>query len=352
MNQLFENRSDLRQLREKAPERAERESEFKQALELELCCFSDLEILQRTDRLVKSERKITHLVLKYINEIDSRKLFLKLGYESLHRYLVAHQKYSDDQAYARTDAAAVLQKCAVTCEKIENGKITLSQLKKVGQCLRQERKLGREVTAEITLNILSQIENKSVFETEKVLAVEMNYVPKVHQRVHPQVDGSVRAELTFTKAQFEILKRAQELISHSVPSHDLAEVITHLATLVIKKADGKLNCQKSNSDSDTLTKCVSEDKAATKTTQSFSERPRSRKYISVKIKRAIRARAGNCCEHLQPTSGVKCESRFQLQIDHVIPKAKGGGDEIENLRLLCGVHNRGEAFRWGLSKPR
>jgi hypothetical protein len=36
---------------------------------------------------------------------------------------------------------------------------------------------------------------------------------------------------------------------------------------------------------------------------------------------------------------VKCESEDNLQFDHVIPVAKGGGYGVENIQLLCGDCN-------------
>ncbi|MBC7370021.1 MAG: HNH endonuclease [Bdellovibrionaceae bacterium] len=37
-------------------------------------------------------------------------------------------------------------------------------------------------------------------------------------------------------------------------------------------------------------------------------------------------------------------------MDHIIPRAKGKADSEENLRILCGVHNRSECTKWGLEK--
>jgi hypothetical protein len=37
---------------------------------------------------------------------------------------------------------------------------------------------------------------------------------------------------------------------------------------------------------------------------------------------------------------VNCHWHEELQIDHIHPSSRGGGDEIENLQVLCGPCNR------------
>lgn len=44
-------------------------------------------------------------------------------------------------------------------------------------------------------------------------------------------------------------------------------------------------------------------------------------------KRLVKERDGFKC--------VNCNSREQLTIDHIVPKAEGGSDELSNLRTLC-----------------
>jgi 5-methylcytosine-specific restriction endonuclease McrA len=41
--------------------------------------------------------------------------------------------------------------------------------------------------------------------------------------------------------------------------------------------------------------------------------------------------------------GVRCNSSWNLEIDHIKPYAKGGKHSIRNLRLLCAKHNKIEA---------
>lgn len=43
--------------------------------------------------------------------------------------------------------------------------------------------------------------------------------------------------------------------------------------------------------------------------------------------------------------GVRCEAKSFLQVDHIHPRARGGGGEAANARVLCATHNRHEARR-------
>lgn len=52
----------------------------------------------------------------------------------------------------------------------------------------------------------------------------------------------------------------------------------------------------------------------------------------------VLARDGYCCSYVS-ADGVKCGSRLQLQLDHVVPFARGGKSTPENLRVLCRAHN-------------
>jgi len=40
---------------------------------------------------------------------------------------------------------------------------------------------------------------------------------------------------------------------------------------------------------------------------------------------------------------VKCGAESDLQFDHVIPHAKGGGTAVENIQILCGDCNRAKS---------
>jgi len=315
---------------------------------MNLTKITDTEILQRLERLTRSERKLTHLILWHILEVDERKLYMKLNYDSLYKYLTQHLGYSESAAYDRLQAARVLKQVPEVSLKIENGSLKLTQLVKVEQSLKQEKRLGHVVDPKTTAELIHKLENKNTYDTEKIIACELNQAPRAHQKIRPQQDNSVRLEVTLSAEQHALLKHAQSLMSHVVVDNNLAEVISYLAQTFIQKKER--NPQSLPKDKGGARKENSVKLDSTKTpTQSFRAIPKpQRKTIAASVRRLVFAKAQNTCEHVNPLTKQKCGSKYQLQIDHIRPLAKGGSDAPENLRVLCGVHNRHEALRWGL----
>jgi hypothetical protein len=54
--------------------------------------------------------------------------------------------------------------------------------------------------------------------------------------------------------------------------------------------------------------------------------------ISETLRQQISAEAGHCCEYCRTCRRI---IGMPLVIDHIIPQAKGGGDERENLAAAC-----------------
>ena len=56
------------------------------------------------------------------------------------------------------------------------------------------------------------------------------------------------------------------------------------------------------------------------------------------LKHAVTLRDGSCCTFTDSV-GRRCGATVEVQIDHRVPVARGGRNDIENLRLLCREHN-------------
>jgi len=166
---------------------------------IEVSNLSDDALISAVRNLVKSERRIMHLVLLHIQEIDNRRLYLKLGYTSLYQYLTQELGYAENAAYDRMQGARLLKSNPNISKKIEEGALNLSQLVKVSACLKQERKDGKIVSPALTQKLFQQIENKTKFETEMILAQTFQHVPEQTQKIKPQQDGSVVLQITLTQ---------------------------------------------------------------------------------------------------------------------------------------------------------
>jgi 5-methylcytosine-specific restriction endonuclease McrA len=70
----------------------------------------------------------------------------------------------------------------------------------------------------------------------------------------------------------------------------------------------------------------------------------SSRHIPPSVRDAVFSRDKGRCAYVG-TSGERCGSTHHLQIDHVVPYARGGTSTIDNLRLLCARHNKIEAER-------
>lgn len=280
---------------------------------MDLSQIGNHELLNRLEKLSRTERKISHIILWHILEVESRNLYAERGFSSCFEYLTQGLGYSEGSANRRLHSARLLRQVPEVASKIEDGSLKLSQLAQVQKCLRLQKKNGEPVSMAKTQEILSLVENKNTFETEKVLAKEFNHPVEIHEKLKPQKDASIKLEIILTAEQMEELELAKNLLSHATPNGTWAEVISYLA-------------------------------------KNHNKKPKStaRTYLPVNTRRELFKKAKHCCEYIDPMTQRKCASKYQLQIDHQIPVAKGGTHEKTNLRILCRTHNIHAAKMWGL----
>ncbi|MEZ4650492.1 MAG: HNH endonuclease signature motif containing protein [Candidatus Eisenbacteria bacterium] len=72
---------------------------------------------------------------------------------------------------------------------------------------------------------------------------------------------------------------------------------------------------------------------------------RPSRHIPSDVRDSVFLRDGGKCTYVGP-SGVRCNASVFLQYDHVERFSRGGSHSVENLRLLCGKHNRRREAGW------
>ncbi len=348
--------------------------------------LTDQSLVQRLIELVKVERRTTAEILEHIKEIDRRKLYLKLGYSSLFAYLTDGIGYTPASAQRRIDAARILRAVPEAKHDLESGQLNVSRMSLMAQSLRQKKKESPEVSLsnQEKRQLLQRIKGRDVNETQKVLARVLDVKPIQYEKKRVQQDESVRIEFTLTKEQIEQINRAKELLSHKIPRAGWAELFAALTEEFVKRKDPLL--KKSTRPKSKTVKSFPVIQAEEKVLQPASARQTQktlgrnftsesevarnqlsrkkpmptfaglragnvksivahvkltgkRQPIPVHVRREIYQR-DRCCQWRDPVTGKKCGSRFLLQLDHIRSVSAGGGNEPENLQLLCAVHNR------------
>jgi 5-methylcytosine-specific restriction endonuclease McrA len=136
----------------------------------------------------------------------------------------------------------------------------------------------------------------------------------------------VALTVTMSRATREKIRRAQELLGHTVAPEAIADVLDRALDQLIV--------------------------ALEKRKHGLHRKPRGvrakvshrARHISADVRAAVYKRDGGVCTFVGDR-GQSCGCRHALEYDHIVAVADGGASTVENLRLLCPAHNRLEAER-------
>lgn len=117
--------------------------------EMNLKALNLNELDQRIKTLAQKERDVLCEILWTIKEIDSRRIYLELGFPSLFEYLNKSVGYSAGSAQRRIDAARLLKEIPEVAAQIQSGEITLSQVSLL-------QKASREVARTQSVHVSAQ----------------------------------------------------------------------------------------------------------------------------------------------------------------------------------------------------
>jgi len=286
-------------------------------------------------QLVAREREVLVRVLVHLRKVENRKLFLKCGFDSLFSYCVTELGYAEASAYRRISAMRMIKGLPEVQDKIEAGVLTLSNIAAVQMLVKREEKRlpGQQMPVQDKRELLAKVENLSKRECERVLIEHSPAlaVPQDRERVLSQD----KTEIRFVAGHqlMAKLEKLRALLSHSLIDPSYAELIEKLADEVLKRKDSKQKTVKA-------AKNAKAEAVSLPPAETPLKRPGLKsRYIPSHVRRALFQRDEGCCQHRDESTGRVCRSRFQLQIDHLVPHALGGPNTLENLQLTCRQHN-------------
>ena len=375
------------------------------SLKKPLSKLSNDDLVNRLDILVRKEREITLKLLLHLNEMDHRHLYLERGYGSLFEYCTRHLGYSESAANRRIQTARCVQDYPEVYEMLYKNELNMTVVSKIAGILTAENK--DKLLQDVRLRSSRQVDTivaryhpKSVIRDRVRTVFLRTFAPEMVNAGGSDSDGDqngrskeswsgqpsgrpvsplVASWVKFTtgaggklfttcgdeKGAKRILEKKFKL--EFAVSPDVMTKIEQVKTLLSTKFqkgiefeqlfDVLLNeylnrhspeCKQKRREERAVNKKQPQSNSKAKNEKStwpakLGAKARNR-HIPTAIQDQVYTRDNGRCAFISP-NGTKCNSTWNLQIDHIVPFARGGDHSMENLRLLCAKHNRLEAER-------
>lgn len=278
--------------------------------------LTDQQLILDLKNCAQQERQLLTQVLYHLKEFEVRKLYSALGYTSLYDYACNELKYSTDQAYRRIQAMRLLKELPEISNKIDAGSLSLSNISQVQRFFKETKTINKEEK----ILVLEKIENKSVRDVEKEL-LQLAPVKPLPQELKKQVSPT-QMNVNFLMSQDleNKLEEVRSLLGPEGHKLTLSELVEQMVDLSLQKLKEKKFGKARVSHFETEHYEPQKDNSKNLDVQKG-------RYISAALKFSIWTRDKGQC--------TKCESKRNLNYDHVKPLALGGSTEANNLRLLC-----------------
>ena len=336
--------------------------------------LSDQALIEEVQVAAGREREATVRLIALLAELDARRLYLGQGCSSLFTYCTQMLRLSEHAAYGRIEAARAARKFPIVLDLLADGEVTLTTV----------TLLASHLTTANHVEVLNAARHRSKRDVE-VMVAGLRPLPDVPATVkklpaRPAVAGTVSAlpassddpadqpelsavgneqsllqhaprsqsvaaprpasvtplaperykvQLTVSRETNDKLRRAQDLLRHSIPNGDLAVIIDRALTLLLEDLE--------------RTRL-----AATDRPRSSGRPTSSSRHIPAAVRRAVWKRDGGQCAFVG-TEG-RCHERGFLEFHHVKPHAVGGPPIVDNIALRCRAHNVHEAEQFFRSR--
>jgi hypothetical protein len=248
-------------------------------------------------------------------DFDRQRLWVQLGHASVFYYLHRDLKLSKGAAHYRNVAARLIQEFPEVIGPFREGKL----------CITTVVELARVITPENSAGVLPRFFYLSKQEA-KAVAVEICPAAVVPRRevVTKLVTELPRAapiqldETPVSKQFLDKLEAARKGQRHAQPGASTEKVLEAALDLLLAQQ--------------------AKHRGAVEAPRKVS-RPTTSGHIPAAVKRAIWSRDEGKCTWPVDSGGI-CGSTLRLEIDHVVPRGRGGPSTVENCRLACAMHNQ------------
>jgi hypothetical protein len=314
-------------------------------------------------RLAGREREATAAFIVHLAEFDARRLYEGAGYQSMFAYCRAVLRLSEDAAYNRIKAARSARLFPAIVAMLTDGRLSPTTVRLLAPHLTAEnheallaaaagkgkqdveelraswfpqadvspsvRKVpsralvGADVAPRHATSIPTDLPVPPSSTTAGAAAVGVggisSVLPSKPALVRPLAPERYEVRFTASVETRDLLREAQDLLGHAVPTGDLAAVFHRALTVLVTD----LKRRKFGATS----------------------RPRASRVpnagsdaVPAAVRREVAHRDVGRCAFVS-TDGHRCDARRFLEFHHVVPRAAGGAATVANIQLRCRAHN-------------
>jgi hypothetical protein len=315
-------------------------------------------------RLAGREREATATFIVHLAEFDGRRLYEGAGYPSMFAYCRAVLRLSEDAAYNRIKAARAARDYPEIAGMLAEGSLSPTTVRLLAPHLTSSNHeallvaaagLGKQGVEELLARMFPQpdvaasmrklpnrvtgaaVEARAGASSAEscgapatLAAVIPDAIPVAIPTANPAAPpkpplvrplAPERYEVRFTAdgETRRLLREAQDLLGHALPSGDLAAVFHRALTVLVADLRRRKFGATSRPRSGRAPNAGSRTPTAT-------------------VRREVAARDAGRCRFVS-RDGHRCaETRF-LEFHHVVPVARGGRATVDNIQLRCRAHN-------------
>jgi 5-methylcytosine-specific restriction endonuclease McrA len=328
-------------------------------------------LVDATVRAAHHERCATVELLALLAELDVRKLYLGEGCASLFTYCTQVLHLSEHAAYHRIEVARAAQRFPAILTLVADGALTLTTVAMLRPHLTPENHEGllamarhkskREVEQQVAclapkpeaqtlIRRIAEVkpdvgDRQPSLQSVAIAAtgwpvdtrdVQAQAAPATKSRPSPPptvaslTGDRYLLRVTLSAEAHANLRRAQDLMRHTVPTGDAAEVLERALELLVDRLERVKTAA-------ARTPRIPVSKPRTKPASSATAVRR----VPARVRRAVWARDQGRCAFVGPRG--RCTETGHLEYHHVLPFARGGAASISNIALRCRAHNRFES---------
>jgi 5-methylcytosine-specific restriction endonuclease McrA len=327
----------------------------------------DSEVLaMRLNELLGDERNVQVEFLLHLEEFDRRRQYESKGYESLWQFCRRELLLLEGATYRRTTAMRLIRTFPEAIGYLRDGRLFMTTLVVLKDVL----------TSENASDLFERASHQSKDDVEILVArlkaprpVPPTRISKIPcapverelpgpslfstssepevRPVPPPVDSPAPTEVRTmirmsVSAEFmAAFEEAKLILSHSVPDGDCESILRRGLDAIIEKAakrNGVVAVRRRKKKASMIRASDSD---------STPRADAARSAIPADVHREVWQRDGGRCVWPVESRGKAgvCGSGWMLEVDHVVPFARGGKSDTSNLRLCCRGHNSLHARR-------